>query len=56
MFFLKFKEEAAMRNVDHELEQVNGWDFSPRLSSVHCPDDPFYQDHMSRDPTTTHYH
>ncbi|XP_024989777.1 regulator of G-protein signaling 1 [Cynara cardunculus var. scolymus] len=46
MFFLKFKEEAAMRSVDHELEQVNGWNFSPRLSSVHCPDDPFYQDHM----------
>ncbi|PWA65361.1 G-protein coupled receptor [Artemisia annua] len=50
MYFLKFKEEAAMRSVDHELEQVNGWNFSPRLSSVHCPDDPFYQDHISRDP------
>ncbi|KAI7757559.1 hypothetical protein M8C21_005560 [Ambrosia artemisiifolia] len=47
MYFLKFKEEAAMRSVDHELEQVNGWNFSPRLSSVHCPDDPFY--HIPRD-------
>ncbi|KAL4573904.1 hypothetical protein LXL04_020725 [Taraxacum kok-saghyz] len=44
MFFVKFKE-AAMRNVDHEVN--NGWNYSPRLSSVHCPDDPFYQDHMS---------
>ncbi|KAI3817497.1 hypothetical protein L1987_11289 [Smallanthus sonchifolius] len=50
IFFLKFKEEAAMRSVDHELEQVNGWTFSPRPSSVHCPDDPFYQDHVPRDP------
>ncbi|KAM0062423.1 putative RGS domain-containing protein [Helianthus debilis subsp. tardiflorus] len=48
MFFLKFKEEAAMRSVDRELEQVNGWNFSPRFSSVHCPDDPFYQ--IPRDP------
>ncbi|KAI7749259.1 hypothetical protein M8C21_030903 [Ambrosia artemisiifolia] len=47
VYFLKFKEEAAMRSVDHELEQVNAWNFSPRLSSVHCPDDPFY--HIPRD-------
>lgn len=56
MYFLKFKEEAAMRSVDHELEQVNGWNFSPRLSSVHCPDDPFYQDHISRDPPSHDAH
>nr|XP_043608775.1 regulator of G-protein signaling 1 [Erigeron canadensis] len=56
MFFMKFKEEAAMRSADHELEQVNGWNFSPRLSSVHCPDDPFYQDHIPRDPPNHDFH
>ncbi|KAI3696466.1 hypothetical protein L1987_79482 [Smallanthus sonchifolius] len=56
MFFIKFKEEAAMRSVDHELEQVNGWNFSQRLSSVRCPDDPFYQDHIPRDPPSLDGH
>ncbi|XP_021976033.2 regulator of G-protein signaling 1 [Helianthus annuus] len=50
MFFLKFKEDSAMRSVDHELEQVNGWKHSLRPSSIHCPGDPFYQDHIPRDP------
>ncbi|KAM0003588.1 hypothetical protein Hdeb2414_s0276g00854401 [Helianthus debilis subsp. tardiflorus] len=50
MFVLKFKEDSAMRSVDHELEQVNGWKHSLRTNSIHCPDDPFYQDHIPRDP------
>lgn len=49
MFFMKFKEEANMKTVDHESEQLHGWNFSPRLSSVHCTDDPFHQDHNSSD-------
>ncbi|CAL5396021.1 unnamed protein product [Camellia sinensis] len=49
MFFLKFKEEASMRTTGHELDQVNGWNFSPRLSSVHGADDPFCQEHPSKD-------
>lgn len=49
MFFLKFKEEASMRTIGHELDQVNGWNFSPRLSSVHGADDPFHQEHPSKD-------
>ncbi|KAK1415793.1 hypothetical protein QVD17_31580 [Tagetes erecta] len=56
VFFLKFKEESAMRNVDHELQQVNSWKNSPRLSSVHCPNDPFYQDHIPRDPPSHNGH
>ncbi|XP_071714440.1 regulator of G-protein signaling 1 [Rutidosis leptorrhynchoides] len=56
MYFLKYKEEAAMRSSDHELEQVNAWNFSPRLSSVHCPDDPFYQDHIPRDSPSLDTH
>ncbi|KAL8224545.1 hypothetical protein R6Q57_020020 [Mikania cordata] len=50
IFFLKFKEEADMRSADHELEHVNGWNYSPRLSSVHFPDNPFSQDHIPRHP------
>ncbi|KAI3452634.1 hypothetical protein Pfo_009298 [Paulownia fortunei] len=46
-FFMKLKEEARMRTVDHELEQ-GGWNFSHRLSSVHCADDPFHQEHSPR--------
>ncbi|KAH7858818.1 hypothetical protein Vadar_028384 [Vaccinium darrowii] len=50
MFFLKFKDEANMRAFDHELEQVTtGWNFSPRLSSVHGIDDPFHQEQPSKD-------
>ncbi|KAA8529684.1 hypothetical protein F0562_034216 [Nyssa sinensis] len=49
MFFLKFKEEASMRTIGHELEHMNGWNFSPRLSSVHGADDPFHQEHPSKE-------
>nr|XP_027096920.1 regulator of G-protein signaling 1-like [Coffea arabica] len=43
--FLKLREQVAMRTVSRESEQVNGWNFSPRLSSVHCADDPFHEEH-----------
>lgn len=46
MFFTKFKEAASMRTASQELEHMTGWNFSPRLSSVHCADDPFHQEHM----------
>lgn len=46
-FFMKLKEEAQMKRVDHELEQ-GGWNFAHRLSSVHCADDPFHQEHSPR--------
>ncbi|XP_057496251.1 regulator of G-protein signaling 1-like isoform X1 [Actinidia eriantha] len=49
MFFLKFKEEANMRTIDHELDQPTAWNFSPRLSSVRGDDDPFHQEHPSKD-------
>ncbi|KAJ1422660.1 RGS domain [Sesbania bispinosa] len=46
MFFLKFRDESNMRsNNGYELEQMTGWNFSPRLSSVHGSDDPFHQEH-----------
>ncbi|KAK4399656.1 Regulator of G-protein signaling 1 [Sesamum angolense] len=41
------KEEARIKTVDNELEQ-SGWNFSHRLSSVHCADDPFHQEHSPR--------
>ncbi|KAH6821470.1 REGULATOR OF G-PROTEIN SIGNALING 1 [Perilla frutescens var. hirtella] len=43
-FFMKLIEEARMKAVDHEVEQ-GSWNFSHRLSSVHCADDPFHQEH-----------
>jgi hypothetical protein len=47
MFFLKFQEECDMRCNGYELEQMTGWNYSPRLSSVHGTDDPFHQqDHL----------
>ncbi|KAK7280922.1 hypothetical protein RIF29_08497 [Crotalaria pallida] len=46
MFFLKFQEESDMRSIDHDLDQITGWNYSPRLSSVHSTDDPFHQDHL----------
>ncbi|XP_059657779.1 regulator of G-protein signaling 1 [Cornus florida] len=49
MFFLKLKEEISMSTVGHELEQVTGCNFSPRLSAVHGVDDPFHQEHPSND-------
>lgn len=42
--FMKLKEEDMMKTVDHELDQ-NSWNFTHRLSSVHCSDDPFHQQH-----------
>ncbi|XP_024023940.1 regulator of G-protein signaling 1 [Morus notabilis] len=47
-FFLKFKEDSSMRPNDHDLEQMIGWIYSPRLSSVHGVDDPFHQEHFSK--------
>lgn len=43
-FFMKLKEEAMMKTADYELEQ-NSWNYSQRLTSVHCADDPFHQEH-----------
>ncbi|XP_073032854.1 regulator of G-protein signaling 1-like isoform X2 [Primulina eburnea] len=47
-FFLKLKEEDSMRTVGHDLEQISGWNFSQRLSSIHCADNPFQQDYIPR--------
>ncbi|KAI5679308.1 hypothetical protein M9H77_10258 [Catharanthus roseus] len=47
-FFLKLKEETRKRADGFEQEQFNGWNFSPRLSSVHCADDPFHEEHSPR--------
>ncbi|XP_042496008.1 regulator of G-protein signaling 1-like isoform X2 [Macadamia integrifolia] len=42
MFFMKFKEESQTKSGDQGLvEQVIGWDSSPRFNSVHDADDPF---------------
>ncbi|XVE74882.1 hypothetical protein DITRI_Ditri12bG0054100 [Diplodiscus trichospermus] len=49
MYFIKFKEEASMRSNGHEMEHMTGYNFSPRLSSVHATDDPFHHDTFSRD-------
>ncbi|GFP88332.1 regulator of G-protein signaling 1 [Phtheirospermum japonicum] len=46
-FYMKLKEEARMRKVERELEH-SGWNFSHRLSSVHCADDPFHHEHSPR--------
>ncbi|PIN26393.1 hypothetical protein CDL12_00852 [Handroanthus impetiginosus] len=46
-FFMKLKEEARMKTIDHEVE-LGGWNFSHRLSSVYCADDPFHQEHSPR--------
>ncbi|PWA82367.1 RGS domain-containing protein [Artemisia annua] len=54
--YLNFKKLLREVRVDHELERVNGYNFSPRLSIVHCPDDPFYQDHILRDPPSHDAH
>ncbi|XP_059292657.1 regulator of G-protein signaling 1 [Lycium ferocissimum] len=48
MYFMKLKEDIRMRAVDQELEHVGGWNFSPRLSSVHCSDDPFQHEHSPK--------
>jgi hypothetical protein len=54
MFFLKFKEEASMRSNGNELEQVTGWNFSPRLSAVHGADDPFHQENLKGSGIDSH--
>ncbi|KAI9125727.1 hypothetical protein K1719_003145 [Acacia pycnantha] len=41
-----FREEANKRSDSYEIEQIPGWNLSPRLSSVHGADDPFHQDHL----------
>lgn len=46
-FSIKFKQETDTRTGCNELEQLGGCNFSPRLSSVHCADDPFHQEHHS---------
>ncbi|CAH9117358.1 unnamed protein product [Cuscuta europaea] len=43
-FFQKLKDEASMRTVHHDTED-SGWNFSPRLSSVHCAENPFQHEH-----------
>lgn len=55
IFFMKFKEEANRRTAGNELEQLSGWNFSPRLSSVHCADDPFHQEHKAGDSIRNSY-
>ncbi|XP_020539234.1 regulator of G-protein signaling 1 isoform X2 [Jatropha curcas] len=54
-FFIKFKEEASMRSNGHDLEQMAGWNFSPRLSSVHGADDPFHQEHLVKGSGCTNH-
>ncbi|CAI9756342.1 unnamed protein product [Fraxinus pennsylvanica] len=49
-FFMKLKKEANMRSVDHELDDVGGWNFSHRLSSIYCVDDPLCHDHSPSKP------
>ncbi|KAK2636656.1 hypothetical protein Ddye_031448 [Dipteronia dyeriana] len=48
MFFIKFKEETSMRSTNHDLEHMSDLNFSPRLSSIHCFDDPFHQEQFSK--------
>lgn len=52
-FFMKLREEASMRTIHHGLED-SGWNFSPRLSSVHCTDDPFHHEHSPMDSASKH--
>ncbi|KZV14971.1 regulator of G-protein signaling 1-like [Dorcoceras hygrometricum] len=54
IFFLKLKEENSMRTVGHDLEHISGWNFTDRLSSIHCADDPFQQDHNLRKSGSSH--
>ncbi|KAL6566543.1 G-protein signaling regulator protein [Orobanche gracilis] len=42
-FYMKLKEEARMKMQGHELVHV-GWNFSHRMGSVHCADDPFHHE------------
>ncbi|GLU06140.1 hypothetical protein SLE2022_231960 [Rubroshorea leprosula] len=56
MYFMKFKEEASMRSSGCELEQMSGWNYSPRLSFVHAADDPFHHDHFPKGSSHDSYH
>jgi hypothetical protein len=49
MFFAKLKETASLKRRRHEADDTSDWNFSPRLSSVHCADDPFQQQHLQTD-------
>lgn len=48
MYFVKLNEEARMKTISDDLDQVSGWNFSPRLSPVRDCDDPFHQEHISK--------
>ncbi|PHU03188.1 Regulator of G-protein signaling 1 [Capsicum chinense] len=48
MYFMKLEEDIRMGAVDPEMEHASGWNFPPRLSSVHCSDDPFQHEHSPR--------
>lgn len=45
-----------MHAVDQQLEHVGGWDFPIRLSSVHCADDPFHQEHSPTKSSNSRQH
>ncbi|KAJ0977325.1 hypothetical protein J5N97_012799 [Dioscorea zingiberensis] len=47
VYSVRFKEESLRQSDGYKLEHMV-WDFSPRLSSVQCSDDPFQQEHMNR--------
>lgn len=49
MYFVKLKEEARMKTISDDLDHVNGFNFSPRLSSVRGHDDPFHQENISKE-------
>ncbi|XP_072957952.1 regulator of G-protein signaling 1 isoform X1 [Typha angustifolia] len=45
MHFTKFKEENLKQS---DISDPTGWEYSPRLSSVRCIDDPFSQEHLNK--------
>lgn len=47
IFYLKFKEESQMKSQEL-VERLAGWDYSPRMSSVHGSDDPFHEEHQNK--------
>ncbi|KAG9155498.1 hypothetical protein Leryth_009912 [Lithospermum erythrorhizon] len=54
-FCMKLKEDNNGGATDHELERVTGWNFSPpRLSSVHCSDNPFHQESINTEHNSSH--
>ncbi|XP_054808038.1 regulator of G-protein signaling 1 isoform X2 [Prosopis cineraria] len=54
-FYTKFQEEAKKRSDSYDLEPISGWNFSPRLSSVHGADDPFHQDQLFKSSSGRSY-